>query len=130
MKLSLLPLLLALSLPAFAACPKNKKEWQSRGPKILVEKASRQHAAIDLPDFSALFDAKKGKNDKAPKATGSAVPFKNKAGEFVMVQARDEETSLFLSGILKCDNARQEPVLMSLTYVLGDKSGLIKVLKQ
>ena len=92
------------------------------GPKILVEKASRQHAPIELTDFSAKIGGKR--------ATVSAFPFHEKKDEFVMVQAKDNETSLFLSGVLKCDNVLHEPVLVSLTYVLGDKSGLVNVITQ
>lgn len=114
---------LIAALPVFAACPKNKKEWQKEGPKIFVEKASRQHGPVEIEDFSARLGKKKG-------ATASAFPFKQPKGEFVMVQAKDEETSLFLSGILKCDEISHEPLLLSLTFVKGNQSGLIPVTTQ
>jgi hypothetical protein len=114
-------LFLALT-PALAACPKNKKEWQAQGPKIFVRKAAKQKARIELPDFSAKL-GKKG-------YSGTAQPFTKKKTEFALVQASDQENSLFLSGVLKCDEAKKEPVLMSLTWVKGDQSGLVKVTEQ
>jgi len=115
-------LLSLLPLPAFAACPKNKKEWQKVGPKIFVEKAARQHAPITIEDFSAKIGGKG--------TTASAFLFHEKKKEFVMVQAKDDDTSLFLSGVLQCDPQTHEPVLLTLSYVKGDKSGLVPVVAQ
>ncbi|MGZ3651237.1 MAG: hypothetical protein ACXVB9_05140 [Bdellovibrionota bacterium] len=115
-------LLALLPLPVFGACPKNKKEWQAKGPKIFVEKAARQHAPITIEDFSAKIGGKS--------TTSSAVLFHEKKNEFVMVQAKDNDTSLFLTGILKCDTLTHEPVLLTLSYVKGDKSGLVPVVAQ
>jgi hypothetical protein len=116
-------LLLISALPALASCPKNKKEWQKLGPKILIEKAALQHAPVEIENFSAKI-GKKGAT------TSSAFPFHQAKGDLVMVQAKDETSSLFLSGILKCDEISHEPILLSLTYVKGDKSGLIPVISQ
>ncbi len=113
--------LFALEPPAQAACPKNKKEWQAQGPKLLVESASRQNAKVELPDFSARL----GKS-----ATGKATPFQARKKNFVLVEANDKETSLFLSGVMKCDSLRQEPVLVSLTWVKGTQSGIVKIAPQ
>ena len=115
-------LLFLTTLPAFAACPKNKKEWQKLGPKILVEKASRQHGRVEIEDFSAKI-GKKG-------ATGSAFLYGGKTKELVMVQAEDKDSAIFLSGTLKCDEISHEPVLLSLAFVKGKDSGLIKVVTQ
>jgi hypothetical protein len=115
-------LLFFVALPALAACPKNKKEWQKVGPKLLVEKASRQHARVEIEDFSARL-GKKG-------TTGSAFLYGGKTKELVMVQAEDKDTALFLSGTLKCDEISHEPVLLSLAFVKGKDSGLIKVVSQ
>ncbi len=109
------------SISTQAACPKNKKEWQAKGPALLVKKASLQAAPVSIPDFSKKF----GKL-----ATGSALLYKDRKADFVMVQAQDKETSLYLSGVMKCDTVKKEPVLLSLSWVLGDKSGMIKVTAQ
>jgi hypothetical protein len=114
--------LLLLPAPAFAACPKTPQEWRAKAPKIFVAKAALQHAPVDIEDFSARI-GKKG-------VTASATPFQENKTQLVMVQAKDAAASLFLSGVLKCDTHRQEPVLLSLTYVKGDKSGLVKVTAQ
>jgi|GEM_PF-4836060 len=101
-----------------AACPKNKKEWQALGPKFLVETAARKTQKISIPDFSS----KLGKEAK-----GAATPFKQKKDELVLVEAKLEESSLFLSGVMKCDLATSQPVLLSLTWVKGSESGLVKL---
>jgi len=112
--------LLLTALPAFASCPKTLKEWRKEGPKIFLEKASLQRGPVEIEDFSARLGKKQG-------ATASAFPFQQPAGEFVMVKVNDEKTSLFLSGILKCDEISHEPVLLSLSYVKGKQNGLIPV---
>lgn len=104
---------------AFASCPKNKKEWLALGPKFLVEAAVNKAAAADIPDFSKDL-AKKG-------AEARATPYKERRGEFVLVEARHPSEPIFLSGVMKCDLATKQPVLMSLTWVKGDKSGLVKL---
>lgn len=76
---------------------------------------------MELPDFSS----KLGKS-----ASGKAVPFQARKRDFVLVEATDKETSLFLSGVMKCDSEKQEPVLVSLTWVKGDQSGIVKVVAQ
>lgn len=128
---TLLLLLLAFSANAVAECPKSKKEWQAKGPKILVEKARLQHIPVEIPDFTAKL-AKAGKNGKRAHekgaATGNAFPIKNNKLGRVMVQAHDEESAVFLSGILQCDPEKKEPVLVSLTYVKGEQSGIVKVI--
>ena len=114
----LLIALFLFALPAQASCPKNKKEWQALGPKFLVETAARKTRKVDIPDFSA----KLGKEAK-----GAATPFKQKKAELVLVEAKMNDESLFLSGIMKCDLATRQPVLLSLTWVKGSESGLVKL---
>jgi hypothetical protein len=101
-----------------AACPKTKKEWQKIGPKFLVETAARKTTKVDIPDFSA----KLGKS-----AVGAATPFKQKKKDFVLIEARMPSDSLFLSGVMKCDELTKQPVLLSLSWVKGDQSGLVKL---
>ncbi len=114
----LLFVLFLFSPAALAECPKNKKEWQTLGPKFLVETAARKTTKVSIPDFSA----KLGKG-----AVGAATPFKQKKVELVLVEAKMEESSLFLSGVMKCDLATKQPVLLSLTWVKGSESGLVKL---
>lgn len=111
--------LLALSASAHAACPKNKKEWQALGPKFLVETAASKGGKIDIPDFSKDL-AKKG-------AEAKATPFKERRGDFVLVEAKHPSEPIFLSGVMKCDQATKQPVLMSLTWVKGARSGLVNL---
>lgn len=112
---------IALSPGAHAACPKNKKEWQARGPKLFLEQAAQHSsAAVEIEDFSARIGKKGG-------ATGTATPFQMGKVQYAMVQARDAD--LFLSGVLKCDPQTQEPSLESLSWVKGAKSGLISLRK-
>lgn len=117
----LLIVLFLFSSHTEAACPKNKKEWQALGPKFLVETASRKTRKVDIPDFSA----KLGKEAK-----GAATPFKQKKDELVLVEAKMNDESLLLSGIMKCDLATSQPVLLSLTWVKGSESGLVKLNQQ
>jgi hypothetical protein len=105
-------------------CPKTKKEWQARGPQILVAKALRQHAPVEVPDFAAKIGKKGGG------ATGKAYPYKSGKIDMALVEARDNETSLFLSGVLKCDPEKKMPLLVSLTYVKGEQSGFVKVIEE
>jgi hypothetical protein len=106
------------------ACPQSKKDWQVQGPRILLEKALKQSLPIQVTDFSAKL--KKKNSD----ASGSALPFKGAGAELVLVQVRDKETSISLSGVLKCDPQKHVPVLVSLSYVQGKRSGLVKVVSE
>ena len=113
-----IPFILALLLGAGlaqAACPKNKKEWQAKGPKLLVEQAARQKAKVEIPDFSKKISG------------GRAAPFKERGTEFALVEALDKESGLFLSGVLKCGDAKKDPSLASLTWVKGGESGIVKI---
>lgn len=103
---------------AWASCPKTKKEWESRGVKIFLEKASQQQTSIELPNFSS----KLGKS-----AHGRAIPYKERQTQFALVQAEDKEAKLYLSGVLKCASPKQDPVLASLTWIKDGKSGMVKV---
>lgn len=109
---------LSCSASALAACPKTPKEWKANGAKIFVQKASQQHTSINIPDFSK----KIGKS-----AEGKATPFESRKMKLVLVQAEDKSIPLFLSGIMKCDSATNEPVLTNLSWVQGDKSALVHV---
>ncbi len=101
-----------------AECPKNKKEWTALGPKFLIETAARRSSKVEIPDFSA----KLGKDAK-----GIATPFKQTTNELVLVEAKMNDESLLLSGIMRCDLATKQPVLLSLTWVKGKESGLVKL---
>ena len=112
-------LLIFIDCTASASCPKSPKEWKAKAPKIFIEKASQQNAPIEITNFSSKL-GKKG-------ASAKAFPFKERKQDFVMVEAKDEENSLFLSGVLRCDPLKKEPSLLSLTYVKGNKSGFVKI---
>ena len=108
-------------LTSLAACPKNKKEWHAKGTRIFLERVAEQNLdGFDLAKFSA-------KNGKS--TTSSAFPFKEGKRELVLMQAKDNDTSLFLTGIMRCDPETKEPKLLSLTWVRGEKSGLVKLKK-
>ena len=113
-------LLALLGAQARASCPKTKKEWESRGVKIFLEKASKQRTTIELPNFS---------NKLGKSAQGRAIPYKQQKTQFALVQAEDKETKLYLSGVLKCASPKQDPVLASLTWIKEGKSGLVKVVE-
>src|SRR5262245_45670622 len=116
---SLLYALLLTATPALAACPKSKKEWQALAPRLLVENAARKVEKTEIPDFTARL----GKG-----AEGRVIPFKDKKrGEMVMVEAKDPKSQLFLSGVMRCDLHTKQPVLLSLTWVKGEQSGLVKL---
>ena len=72
-----------------------------------------------FPDFSKEL-SKKG-------AEAKATPFKERRGDFVLVEAKHPSEPIFLSGVMKCDQATKQPVLMSLTWVKGAKSGLVNL---
>lgn len=112
-------LALFLAPGAQAACPKNKKAWQKLGPKFLVESAASKSGAAGIPNFSEEL-SKKG-------AQAKAFPYKEKKNEFVLVEVKHPSEPIYLSGIMKCDPATKQPVLLSLTWVKGDKSGLVKL---
>lgn len=112
-------LLLFTATTAHAECPKNKKEWQALGPKMLVETAVNRARKVEIPDFAADL-GKKG-------ASAKATPFKERRGDFVLVEAKHPSEPIFLSGVMKCDLATKQPVLMSLTWVKGDQSGFVKL---
>lgn len=117
MRKPLISALLLLLLPhANAACPKSKKEWQAVGPKLLVEAAASRHS--DIPDFSGQL----GKSAK-----GTALPFTEKKNDFVLVEAKLPKEAVSLSGVMKCDLESKRPVLLSLTWIKGDKSGILKL---
>jgi hypothetical protein len=118
MRWMLFLLLLSFST-AEGVCPRNSKEWNAKGPALLVKKAALQHGSRRIPDFS-----------KKLMKSSSAILFRERKKEFAMVQAQDKETSLFLSGVMRCDPATKEPVLLSLSWVQGEKSGMIKVTEQ
>src|SRR5687767_11170040 len=109
-KLMIALLLLPFYTPdrALAACPKNKKEWLALGPKILVEAAAIKATEADIPDFSSQL----GKS-----AQGLVTLFKEQKKSFVLVEAKLPKESLFLSGVMKCDLATKQPVLLSLTWM-------------
>lgn len=115
----LLTSLLLVSGVALADCPKDKKAWAALGPKMLVENANLKVAKVQIPDFSKDL-AKKG-------AEARATPFKERRGEFVLIEAKHPAEPIFLSGVMKCDEATKQPVLLSLTWVKGDQSGLVKL---
>ena len=121
---SLAALSLLLSFPAHGSCPKNKKEWQNQGAKIFLESAL-EHLQDSLRDEASGLHKRMGK--KGSTASSSVTPFKEKNKEFVMVEARDEKAALILGGVMKCDLDRKAPVLLSLTWIKGEKSGLIKI---
>ena len=117
-KTAIFALLLPASL-ALAECPKTKKERHALGPKMLVETAVNRATKVEIPDFAKDL-GKKG-------ASAKATPFKERRGEFVLVEAKHPSEPIFLSGVMKCDLGTKQPVLMSLTWVKGDKSGFVKL---
>ncbi len=115
----LLIALIFFPLHTLAACPKNKKEWQAQGPKLLIQTAAQKITATEIPDFSKELG---GKN-----AQGSVIPFKEKKKEFVIVEAKMPKEALSLSGVMKCDLETKQPVLLSLTWMKGEQSGIAKL---
>ena len=112
-------LFLLTTTGAAAKCPNNKNAWKALGPKFLVETAVNRAGKVEIPDFSKDL-GKKG-------ATAKATPFKERRGEFVLVEAKHPSEPIFLSGVMKCDPATKQPVLLSLTWVKGDQSGFVKL---
>lgn len=124
MKHLILPLLLASTAAAQGACPKSKKEWQSQGPGLLLESAV-EHLQDSLKDDATGLREKLGKKGSSAATTVST--FQEKKQELVMVQARDEKADLLFGGVMRCNKARKRPELLSLTWVKGEKSGLVRM---
>jgi hypothetical protein len=109
-------LCLLLPLKALGACPKTPKDWQKQAPAWLISIAAKQ-APLQLEDFSS-------KLGKA--ARGRARPYaKNRKERFALVEVEDTESSVFLSGVMKCDPKSGKTSLLSLAWVKGGRSGLL-----